>query len=151
MQVLSLGQENPLEEGVAMHSNILAWRIPWTEEPGGLPCLGSQRVGHDWSDWAHTMRLVRWFVGGGSGIGMTSLKGTWIVSVQCNSAHTVRPSNSLSGKLLEENACMYKYVQGYFLSWWSSVEEWPTCGAVMRGYSTAVKRNELDLDICWHV
>ena len=33
MQVLSLGQENPLEEGVAMHSNILAWRIPWTEEP----------------------------------------------------------------------------------------------------------------------
>ena len=42
--VQSLGQEDPLEEGMATHSIILAWRIPWTEEPGGL---GSQRVGHD--------------------------------------------------------------------------------------------------------
>ena len=39
--------EDPLEEGIATHSNILAWRIPWTEEPGGLPSMGSQRVGHD--------------------------------------------------------------------------------------------------------
>ena len=46
-QVRSLGQEDPLEEGVAAHSSILAWRIPWTEEPGGLPSMGSQRVGHD--------------------------------------------------------------------------------------------------------
>ena len=43
----ALGQENPLEKGMATHSNILAWRIPWTEEPGGLQSLGSQRVGHD--------------------------------------------------------------------------------------------------------
>ena len=41
-QVLSLGQENPLEKGVATHSSILAWRIPWTEELGGLPSTGSQ-------------------------------------------------------------------------------------------------------------
>jgi len=41
-QVLSLGQEDPLEKGVATHSSILAWRIPWTEELGGLPSTGSQ-------------------------------------------------------------------------------------------------------------
>ena len=45
--VLSLGQEDPLEEGMATHSNILAWRIPWTEEPGALQSMGLQRVGHD--------------------------------------------------------------------------------------------------------
>ena len=46
-QVRSLGQEDSLEKGMATHSNILAWRIPWTEEPGGLQSTGSQRVGHD--------------------------------------------------------------------------------------------------------
>ena len=46
-QVQSLGQEDPLEEGMATHSGILAWRTPWTEEPGGLQSRGSQRVGHD--------------------------------------------------------------------------------------------------------
>ena len=47
--VWSLGWEDPLEEGMATHSSILAWRIPWTEEPGGLQSTGSQRVGHDWA------------------------------------------------------------------------------------------------------
>ena len=42
-----LGQEDPLEEGIATHSSILAWRIPWTKEPGGLTSIGSQRVGHN--------------------------------------------------------------------------------------------------------
>ena len=46
-QVQSLGQEDPLEKGMATHSNILAWRIPWTEEPGGIKSVGSQRVRHD--------------------------------------------------------------------------------------------------------
>ena len=45
----SLGWEDPVEEGTATHSSILAWRIPWTEEPGGLQSLGSQRVQHDWA------------------------------------------------------------------------------------------------------
>ena len=44
-------KEDPLEEEMATHSSILAWEIPWTEEPGGLQSTGSQRVGHD---WAHT-------------------------------------------------------------------------------------------------
>ena len=43
----SLGQEDPLEKGMATNSGILVWRIPWTEEPGGLQSMGSQRVGHN--------------------------------------------------------------------------------------------------------
>ena len=46
-QVQSLGQEDPLEKGMATHTSILAWRIPWTEEPGGLQSTGSQRTGED--------------------------------------------------------------------------------------------------------
>ena len=46
-QVQSQGQEDSLEKGMATHSSILAWRIPWTVEPGGLQSTGSQRVGHD--------------------------------------------------------------------------------------------------------
>ena len=45
-QVQSLGWEDPLEEGMATHSSILAWSIPWTEEPDGLQSMGLQRVGH---------------------------------------------------------------------------------------------------------
>ena len=45
--VQSLGWENPLEEGMATHFSILAWRIPWTEEPSELQSMGLQRVGHD--------------------------------------------------------------------------------------------------------
>ena len=45
--VRSLGWEDPLEERMAAHSSILAWRIPWTEEPGGLQAIGLQRVRHD--------------------------------------------------------------------------------------------------------
>ena len=47
MWVQFLGQEDPLEEGMATHSSILAWRIPWTEEPGGLQFIRSHRVGPD--------------------------------------------------------------------------------------------------------
>ena len=47
MWVRSLGQEDALEEEMAVHSSIFAWGIPWTEEPGGLQSVGSQRVGHD--------------------------------------------------------------------------------------------------------
>ena len=61
MQVWSLDWEDPLEDGMATHSSILAWRIPGMGEPGGLPSLGSHRFGHDWSDlaaaaWKRKMR-----------------------------------------------------------------------------------------------
>ena len=46
-QVRSLGREDPLEKEMATHSSTLAWKIPWTEEPGRLQSMGSQRVGHD--------------------------------------------------------------------------------------------------------
>ena len=46
-QVQSLRQEDPLEKGMATYSNSLAWRIPWTEKPGGLQSMGSQRIGYD--------------------------------------------------------------------------------------------------------
>ena len=46
-QVRSLGQEDPLEKEMAIHSSTLAWKIPWMEEPGGLQSMGPQRVGHN--------------------------------------------------------------------------------------------------------
>ena len=46
-QIRSLGQEDPLEKEIATHSSILAWEIPWTEKPGRVQSMGSQRVGHD--------------------------------------------------------------------------------------------------------
>ena len=45
--IRSMSWEDPLQEGMATHSSILIWRIPWTEEPGGLQSIGLQRVGHD--------------------------------------------------------------------------------------------------------
>ena len=53
--VLSLGQEDPLEKRMATHSSILAWRIAWTEDPGGLQSMGLQIVGHDWATNTFTM------------------------------------------------------------------------------------------------
>ena len=51
--VWSLGWEDPLEKEMAVHSSILAWKIPWTLEPGRLPSMGSQRAGHDWATSLH--------------------------------------------------------------------------------------------------
>ena len=62
MQVPPLGPEDPLEEGMATHSSV-AWRIPGTEEPGGLQSMGLQRVGHDWATNTHTTEaedIKRW-------------------------------------------------------------------------------------------
>ena len=53
-QVWSLGWEDPLAKGTATYSTILAWRIPWTEEPGGLRSMGLQRAGYDWATFTHT-------------------------------------------------------------------------------------------------
>ena len=56
--VWPLGREDPLENGMATHSSILAWRIPWTEEPGGMQPIGLQRVAHD---WVFTLSLFKLF------------------------------------------------------------------------------------------
>ena len=64
-QVQFLGQEEPLEEGIATHSSILAWRIPWTEEPGGLQSMQSQRVRNNWATKHSTVlvNVVNNFIG----------------------------------------------------------------------------------------
>ena len=54
MQVQLLGQEDPLDEGMATHSSNLAWRTPWTEEPGGLQSMGSQRDTTEVTEHSHT-------------------------------------------------------------------------------------------------
>ena len=53
MRVQSLGREDPLEEGMATHSSIFAWKVPWTEEPDRLHPIGSQRVRHGSNDFTH--------------------------------------------------------------------------------------------------
>ena len=58
IQVWYLGQENPLEEGMATHSSFLVWRIPWTEEPGRLQSMGSQRVRHNWETFTHSLSIL---------------------------------------------------------------------------------------------
>ena len=60
--VQSLGQEDPLEKGMAIHSNILTWRIPRTEKPGGLQSVGPQRVGYDWvtNKTQHNNSILLW-------------------------------------------------------------------------------------------
>ena len=56
-RVQSLGQKDPLEKEMATHSSSLAWKIPWTEKPGRLQSMGSQRVGHDWVKYIETINL----------------------------------------------------------------------------------------------
>ena len=57
-QAWSLDKEDPLEKGMATHSSILSWRIPWTEETGGLQSMGSQKVRHDWVTFTHSLIQV---------------------------------------------------------------------------------------------
>ena len=56
--VRSLGREDPLEKEMATHSSTFAWRIPWREETGGLQCMGSQRVRHEWATFAFTRFVI---------------------------------------------------------------------------------------------
>ena len=85
--VRSLCQEDSLEEEMAAHPSILAWRIPWTEEPGGLQSMGSQRVGHDWVTNTFTSLSPsnqHWFSGQGGlleivqkNLGVLMASGNW--------------------------------------------------------------------------
>ena len=68
MRVRFLGAEDPLEEGMVTYSSLLAWRIPWREEPGGLQPMGLQRVRRDGSDLTHTQGGSP-LTGSGRGVG----------------------------------------------------------------------------------
>ena len=72
-QIWFLNKEDPLEEGMTTHSNILAWRIPWTEESGGLQFMGSQRMGYDWAR-RHPKRSL-----GGRGWGAICMSGVGLL------------------------------------------------------------------------
>ena len=62
-RVQSLGREDPLEKGMAIHSSILAWRIPWTEDPGGLQSMGSQTEQlSDWHFYYYTPRVAPTYI-----------------------------------------------------------------------------------------
>ena len=77
-QVQSLGREDPLEKEMATHYSILAWRIPWTEEPGGLQSVGSQRVRHDLATQQQQHEVVRkWFVMSVREMLFSQLEGTY--------------------------------------------------------------------------
>ena len=82
MRIQSLGQEDPLEEGMATHSSILAWRIPWTEKPDGIQSIGSQRVGHNWSNSAHTQ--TGWKIPETLIFSLTGTKLYWKLICLCN-------------------------------------------------------------------
>ena len=58
MQVQSLGQEDALEDEMATHSSILAWKIPWTEKSGGLQSIGTQKVARDWSNSTYSLITI---------------------------------------------------------------------------------------------
>ena len=77
-QVQSLGREDPLEKEMATHSSILAWRIPLTEEPGGLQSMGSQRVGHYWVANTSTFPWLRLHASIAGGRGSIPGQGTKI-------------------------------------------------------------------------
>ena len=88
MWVWSLGWEDPLEEGMATYSSILAWRIPWTEEPGELQSMLSQRVGHDWSDLACLQTRTMPGLGEKKGyLGTFSVNGIYGQKIQVKKKH----------------------------------------------------------------
>ena len=84
-QVPSRGWEDPLEEEMATLSRLLAWETPWTEEPGGLQSMGSQRVGHNWSHWTEQQHKNRPFSPGPSSDGQRAenLQRGWKTPADC--------------------------------------------------------------------
>ena len=83
--VRSLGQEDPLEKEMAIHSSILTWRLPWTEKPGGLQSTGSQRVGHDWVTNTAHLELSLIYLGFRKLVKHLSFSHPWWSELQPNS------------------------------------------------------------------
>ena len=127
MEVPSLGQEDALEEEMATHSSIFAWRIPWTEEPGGLQSMGLQRVGHDWNDWTQFFILsdeVSLFTPRVR-TGPVTCSGTMECNISVPKLNFKRPSCTL-GTLL----CHVNKLQ---LASYRITSMWPSCPEHMRG------------------
>ena len=90
LDLIPLGWEDPLEKGMATHSSILAWRILWTEKPGGLQSMGSQRVGHDlgMNPHHHQFKELTEEIGWGKGQGHSLF--TELSPASCASHHFLR-------------------------------------------------------------
>ena len=128
MPVQIMGWEDPPEEGMATHSSILAWRIPWSEEPGGLQSTGSQRIRHDWSELAHmyidTERTGRMDVSQRAGVpNLWDLRWSWcnnhrhVVHNRCNALGAKRlgnPAIETSFHMAQSCSCQSIPVQMHF-------------------------------------
>ena len=119
-QVRSLGWEDPLEKEMATHSNTLAWKIPWTEEPGGLQSTGSQRVGHD---WATSLSLSFYLFGVSNTIKMLTSQSLFQFEVQDRRPHSgcytdISGSSwvGLPGKPLVRDRLSWYILSGFGLS-----------------------------------
>ena len=128
MPVWSLVQEDLLEAGMATHSNILAWRIPWTEKPGGLQSMGLQRVRHDWSDLARTHSfLCKYYAPG-------AVLSAWHLLTSLTSFYL--PSNPVSRYFYhlyftnEETEPRRLFISLFWLRWvFNSTRAFSNCGA----------------------
>ena len=129
--VRSLGQEDPLEKGMATHSSILAWKISWTEELGRLQSMRSQRVGHDWATNTHTHTNVMALGGGALGRwsdhdgGTLELAPLWkrpqgvvLPSLPCEHIARKRPSATQKTTLTRTWPCQHPHVRLQPLELW---------------------------------
>ena len=122
-RVWSVGWEDLLEKKMATHSSILAWRITWTEEPGGLQSMGSQRVGHD---WATSLLLFQWssvdnLISGSSAFSKTSLS-IWKFMVHVLFKSGLENFEHYFASMWDECNCVWAFFGNAFL--WDWNENW---------------------------
>ena len=123
-----LVQEDLLEKGMASHSSIFAWRISWTEVPGGLQSMGSWRVGHHWSNWA-SMQWIFGFLKDvvlalkiASGACFMSLMSHHLLCGGCSSVATLVVNKFLLEISFLDNQCKVVESKYYF---WPKLSVWP--------------------------
>ena len=105
LQVPFLGREDPLEEEMATHSRVLAWRIPWTELPGRLQSMGLQRVGHDWTPEHSALQLSQLF----------SSPWLWWVLLSCSTYFSRMEPHFLIHGFLSRIPCIFPNNWIYFI------------------------------------
>ena len=122
--VWSLGWEDPLEEGMATYSSILAWRMPWTEEPGGLESIGLQRVRHDWSNLACTYVNHCFFIVSKSHSSRMLIASAWVLMRECFHSNDL---SLLFTLIFHSPCCMLSGTCGPF-GVWSLSSPWRPSG-----------------------
>ena len=138
-RVLSLGQEDPLEEGTATHSSILGLRILWTEEPGGRQSLGLQRVRHDWSDLARVHALLL-LLFNGSVVSKSAILG--IAAHQASLSFTISPSLL---KLMCTESVMLSTISSSVVAFSFCLQAFPASGSFPMSHSSHQAAKVLEL------